>query len=100
LTGSEEEKNLRLEIDAVNEEFSQWGFSWETLLKKCPKQERSRRIAIRIAETVRKNPELLANTLETHQLPIARLAKAFPRKALEKYRQYIVALIICTAVFY
>jgi hypothetical protein len=43
---------------------------------------------------VRKNPELLANTLETHQLPITRLAKAFPRKALEKYRQYIVALII------
>jgi RNA polymerase sigma factor len=90
----EEEKKLRLEIDAVNGEFSQWGFSWETLLKKCPKQERSRRIAMRIAETVWKNPELLANTLEIRQLPITRLAETFPRKALEKYRQYIVALII------
>jgi hypothetical protein len=50
--------------------------------------------SIRIAETVRKNPELLANTLETHRLPITRLARAFSRKALEKYRQYIVALII------
>jgi RNA polymerase sigma factor (sigma-70 family) len=31
---AEEERNLRLEIDAVNGEFSAWGFSWVTLLKK------------------------------------------------------------------
>jgi hypothetical protein len=40
------------------------------------------------------SPELLADTLKARQLPITRLAEAFPRKALEKYRQYIVALII------
>ncbi|MDR1229773.1 MAG: hypothetical protein LBK61_00060 [Spirochaetaceae bacterium] len=91
---AEEEKNLRLEINAVNDEFSQWGFSWVALLKKCPKQERSRRIAMQIAETVRKNPGLLAETLKTRQLPITRLAETFPRKTLEKYRQYIAALII------
>jgi RNA polymerase sigma factor len=91
---AEEERNLRLEIEAVNSEFSQWGFSWETLLKKCPKQERSRRIAAHIAEAVHNSPELLAHTLKTRQLPIARLAETFPRKALEKYRHYIAALII------
>jgi RNA polymerase sigma factor len=91
---AEEERNLRLEIEAVNGEFSQWGFSWVTLLKKCPKQERSRRICRRIAETVRESPGLLADTLKTRRLPIARLAETFPRKALEKYRQYIAALII------
>jgi RNA polymerase sigma factor len=91
---AEEEKNLRLEIEAVDSEFSQWGFSWVTLLKKCPKQERSRRIAAHIAETVQNSPELLADTLKIRQLPITRLAKIFPRKALEKYRQYIAALII------
>jgi len=37
---------------------------------------------------------LLADTLKTRQLPITRLTEAFPRKALEKYRQYIAALII------
>jgi RNA polymerase sigma factor len=91
---AEEERNLRLEIEAINGEFSQWGFSWITLLKKCPKQERSRRIAMRIAEAVRESPELLADTLQTRQLPITRLARTFPRKAIEKYRQYIAALII------
>jgi RNA polymerase sigma factor len=90
----EEEKNLRLEIEAVNGEFSQWGFSWATLLKKCPKQERSRQICRRIAEAVRESPALLAATLKNRQLPVNRLAETFPRKALEKYRQYIAALII------
>ena len=91
---AEEEKNLRLELEAINSEFSQWGLSWVTLLKKCPKQKRSRRIAMRIAKTVRESPGLLAETLKTRQLPITRLAETFPRKALEKYRHYIVALII------
>jgi RNA polymerase sigma factor len=91
---AEEEKNLRLEIETVNDAFSEWGFSWATLLKKCPKQERSRRTAVRIAEAVRNSPELLADTLKTRRLPITRLAETFPRKALEKYRQYIAALII------
>jgi RNA polymerase sigma factor len=90
----EEENNLRFEIEAINSEFSQWGFSWATVLKKCPKQARSRRIAMRVAEAVRESPGLLAETLKTRQLPITRLAETFPRKALEKYRPYIIALII------
>ncbi len=91
---AEEERNLRLEIEDINSEFFRWGFSWESLLKKCPKQERSRRVCLRIAEAVRESPELLADTLASRQLPVSRLAGTFPRKALEKYRQYIAALII------
>jgi RNA polymerase sigma factor len=91
---AEEEENLRLEIEVVNGEFAIWGFSWAVLLKKCPKQERSRRRAVRIAEIVRQDAALLADTLKTRQLPVSRLAGLFPRKALEKYRHYIAALII------
>lgn len=90
----DDEKNLRLEIDAVNSEFFQWGFSWQKLLKNCPKQKRSRQICLLIAETVLESPELLTYMLEKRQLPASRLAEIFPKKALEKYRQYIVALII------
>ena len=90
----EEARHLRLEIEAVNGEFAQWGFSWETLLKKCPKQERSRRIALRIAKTVLQDAALLADTVRTRQLPLSRLEGVFPRKTLEKYRQYIAALIM------
>ena len=90
----EEEQNLRFEIEAVNGEFANWGFSWATLLKKCPKQDRSRCIAQRIANAVLLDRPLLTETLKTRQLPVSRLAETFPRKALEKYRQYIAALII------
>jgi RNA polymerase sigma factor len=91
---AEEEENLRLEIEEVNGEFAKWGFSWVILLKKCPKQERSRRMALRIAETVRQDAALLADTLKARQLPVSRLAELYPQKALEKYRHYIAALII------
>ena len=91
---AEEEKNLRLDIEAVNVEFNKWGFSWATLLKKSPKQERSRKIALHISRTVLADPVLLASTLKTRQLPISRLSETYPQKALEKYRQYIAAIII------
>ncbi|GMO28647.1 MAG: hypothetical protein Ta2F_03950 [Termitinemataceae bacterium] len=91
---AEDENNLRIEIDLISSEFSKWGFSWAALLKNCPKQERSRRICQRIAQAVRENPELLAGMHKTRQVPVTRLAESFPRKALEKYRQYIAALII------
>ena len=91
---AEEERNLRLEIEAINEEFVKWGFSWETLLKNCPKQERSRRLALLIAQAIKNDPVLLAETLGKRQLPVKRLSEFFPKKALEKYRQYIVALTI------
>jgi RNA polymerase sigma factor len=91
---AEEERNLCLEIEDINKEFAKWGFSWDTLSKKCPKQERSRRVSWQIAETIRQDPALLADTLKTRQLPVSRLAAAYPRKALEKYRQYIAALVI------
>ena len=90
----EEERNMRLEIETANGEFAQWGFSWETLLRNCPRQERSRRIAMRIAKTVLQDPAMLAGTLKARQLPLSRLEGWYPRKALEKYRQYIAALII------
>jgi RNA polymerase sigma factor len=90
----EEEVNLSLEIEAVNAVFAKWGFSWDILLKKCPKQERSRCISWLIAKTVMQDDVLLADTLKTRTLPVSRLEALYPRKALEKYRCYIAALII------
>jgi RNA polymerase sigma factor len=83
-----------MEIEAINIECAKWGFSWELLLKKCPKQARSRRIACQIADAVLQDSVLLADTLKTRQLPFSRLTTKYSRKALEKYRHYIAALII------
>ena len=90
----EEEKNLALEIEAVNAEFAEWGFSWATLLKKCPKQDRSRRVCQEIARAVLSSSSLLSETLTKKQLPSSKLMETFPKKAVEKYRLYIIALIV------
>jgi len=53
-------------------------------------------MALRIADVIRQDAALLSDTLNSRQLPLSRLAETFPRKAVEKYRHYIVALIILT----
>ena len=90
----EEEKNLALEIEAVNAEFEAWGFSWAILQKKCPKQDRSRRVCQDIARAVLSSPQLLSQMLEKKQLLSAKLMETFPKKAVEKYRLYIIALVL------
>lgn len=90
----EEEKNLALEIEALNEEFSKWGFSWAVLQKKCPKQERSRKVCQEIAKAVLQSPLLLCEMTDKMVLPYTKLCETFPKKALEKFRIYIIALIL------
>ena|GEM_PF-1529959 len=90
----EEAEKLSLEIQEINREFALWGFTWDTLVKKCPKQERSRRMAWGIAETISRNPPVLEETLKTRRLPLSFLVPPFSRKVIEKYRTYIAALVI------
>ncbi len=91
-----EEQNLRSEIETINSEFTEWGFTWASLLKNCPKQSRSRETCQRIARRILDDPPLVAEIVRTRQLPIKRLFEEgrFSHKVLEKYRQYIVTLII------
>jgi len=90
----EEEKNLALEIEALNSEFEKWGFSWALLQKKCPKQERSRKICQKIARAVLESQVLMGEMTEKMSLPYTKLCETFPKKALEKFRHYIIALIL------
>lgn len=90
----EEERNLALEIEAVSAEFEKWGFSWAVLQKKCPKQERSRQVCQEIAKAVLCSPLLFDEMTEKMSLPYTKLCETFPKKALEKFRIYIIALIL------
>jgi len=92
----EERRALAQEIDEVNTAFAEWGFDWNKLVKKCPKQERSRSVCHAAARAIMANPALAETLVRTKQLPAAELAGqgGFPRKALEKYRPYIIALTV------
>lgn len=90
----EDEKNLALEIEAASKDFAAFGFDWNILQKKCPKQKRSRDLCQTIARTVLRSERLLRPLLENHTLPISALSQFFPKKSLEKYRAYIIALVL------
>jgi RNA polymerase sigma factor len=93
---AKEKENLRMEITEVNKEFSGWGFNWKLLLKKCPKQERSRRACFAVVKAILEIPGFTELIIRKRQLPVTELAATmgFSQKTLEKYRHYIVALIV------
>jgi len=93
---AEEQRNLQLEIAEINEQFAEWGFSWEKLVKSGPKQNRSRRSCHRAARRVLESEELLSEILRAKQLPARRLAAftGYSEKIFEKYRPYITAVIL------
>jgi RNA polymerase sigma factor len=93
---TEEQNNLRMEIDEINIRFADWGFTWEKLMKNCPKQERSRRTCHTIARRILEDEELTAEMLKARQMPVGKLSAktGFSLKIFEKYRQYIAAVVL------
>jgi len=92
----EEEKLLKDEIVAFNEELEIHSLSFNTLRKNCPKQKRSRESCIKIAVVIVNDPLMKGKYTKTGQLPQteASLKTGVSVKTIEKYRKYIVALII------
>jgi RNA polymerase sigma factor len=93
---AKEKENLSREITEVNKEFSGWGFNWKLLQKKCPKQQRSRRACFAVIKSITATPGLAERIIKKRQLPITELSvnRGFSQKMLEKYRHYLVAVII------
>ena len=90
----QEEERLSLEVEALTAELSEWGFGWEDLKRACPKQDRSRIACQKIAETIISSPNLHRKMLEKRKLPSAVLSGLFPKKTLEKYRLYIIVIVL------
>jgi RNA polymerase sigma factor len=95
----QERQNLENELEEVDAVFSRWGFDWDGLAKKCPRQERSRKVCYAIAKKLTGNVLLFESMMKTHQLPVTHLVtnEGVSKKALEKYRWFIAALAILTS---
>jgi RNA polymerase sigma factor len=91
-----EQENLRLEIAEINAEFSGWDFDVTDLARRRPKQDRSRLTCQAIAQAALARPGLIAEIKETRKLPVKKISAltGCSEKTLEKYRRYIVALIL------
>jgi RNA polymerase sigma factor len=91
-----EQENLRLEIAQINAEFSGWDFDVRDLVKHRPKQDRSRLTCRTLAVSALAHPPLIAEMKEARKLPVKKLTAltGCSEKILEKYRRYIIALIL------
>lgn len=93
---NQEHESLKEEILQLSDSLTSYGISWADLSKNCPKQKRSRLQCSYLAHLVVGKPEWKEEFLAGKRLPRAELARVagVSEKTIEKYRKYIVALVV------
>ena len=91
-----DDHSLRDEILEANELFSSFGFSFYDLTACSPKQEKTRQECILAVRYMMKPKERAEDFKRTGRLPIREIKKAtgVSVKTLDRYRKYLVAVIV------
>lgn len=92
---SEADDSLRLEIEAADQTFASYGFSFFDLADCSPKAEKTKKSCAAAAAYIIRHPVLLSEMRASKTLPLKIIEKngKVPRKILERHRKYIIAAI-------
>lgn len=95
LAGAQDGADVRLEIDAANQVFAGYDFSFFDLPDYAPRTKKTRAACARAASYLLKNPMLIGEMRASRQLPLKIIEKDtdVPRKLLERHRKYIIAAV-------
>lgn len=87
------DNSIKLEIDALNEVFSAYCFSFIDLVDCSPKSKKTKTSCAKAISYLLKNPLLIQEIRNKKQLPLKIIEKnaKIPRKILERHRKYIIA---------
>ena len=87
---------LRDEILAANAELKRYGFGFYELTSCSPGRAKTRSECLRAAEAVLASAEETNQFFRTGQLPVKYLTQRhrIPGKCMERYRKYIIAMIV------
>jgi RNA polymerase sigma factor len=87
--------SIQLEISAVNDIFSNYGFSFFDLTDCSPHASKTKLACAKAIRFMMQQPLLLGELRKSKQLPIKIIEKneKIPRKMLERHRKYIIAAI-------
>ncbi|MBF7097375.1 sigma factor [Alkalibacter mobilis] len=87
--------DLQMEIEAANQKFRKYGFSFFDLTECSPKAKKTKQSCEAAVAFMMKNPVLISNLKQNGQLPIKIIEKnaGIPRKILERHRKYLIAVI-------
>jgi RNA polymerase sigma factor len=85
--------SLKLEIEAANQLFASYGFSFFDLAECSPKAEKTKKACAKAAAYIIRNPILLKEMRNSKLLPLKIIVNStgVPRKILERHRKYIIA---------
>ena len=94
-----QDRTLQEEILAANEELRRYGFGFYDLTSCSPGRERTREACVRAADAVLASASQRSQLTRTLQLPLKWLMErgGIPKKILERYRKYIIAMIVIRA---
>lgn len=87
--------DIKLEIEAVNQQFSLYGFSFFDLASCSPKAKKTKESCAKAVKYILQNPIMITNIQDTKQLPLKIIEKnvGIPRKILDRHRKYIIAAV-------
>lgn len=88
-----EDNSIKYEIEAANEVFKMFGFSFYDLIEHSPKSIKTRAACKAAVLYLLENDAVRSELYSTRQLPLKTIQKstALPRKLLERHRKYIIA---------
>jgi RNA polymerase sigma factor len=92
----QEQNEIKGELSALQAELQPWSLALTDLIELRPKEARSMETCRTITACLLNDQALLQEAKARHKLPMSRLkaASGFSRKVLDKYRRYIVALML------
>lgn len=92
----QEQLGLQEEIGLLSDQLAAYGISFGDLARICPRQKRSRALCADLARQVLDEEEMRAGFQQSGRLPQRELARkaGVSEKTVEKYRRYIVALLV------
>lgn len=95
-TAVAEDRSLKEEIEAANETFASFGFSFFDLASCSPKAARTKEACARAVRTLLETPILMETMLQSGQLPVKALEQrsGVPRKVLDRHRKYLMAAAV------
>lgn len=95
LSKDESVSPVKLEIEAANEVFSGYGFSFYDLTRCSPRAEKTKKSCAAAAAYLLNNAILMNELRRSKKLPINVIEKnlKIPRKLLERHRKYIIAAV-------
>jgi len=87
--------DIRLEIEALEQSLSAYGFELMDLAGSSPKAEKTRQACKKVVRFLLQSPILIEEMRKSKLLPIKKIEKdtRTPRKLIERHRKYIVTAV-------